>query len=87
MSVWMTKHIIGVRLPTLSVIGPGCPRLFYKVKDHKSCTMLSRQYYTKLDCVGSTAITCILVNVKMYYLVFSQMEIIIMLKTTVSWSS
>lgn len=66
----MTKRIIGVRLPTLSVIGPGCPRLFYKVKDHKSCTMLSRQYYTKLDCVGSTAITCILVNVKMYYLVF-----------------
>lgn len=80
----MIKHIIGVRLPTLSVIGTGCLWLFYKVKDHKSCSILSRQYYTKLDCVGSTAIICILINVKMYYLVFPQMEIIIKLKITVS---
>ena len=57
----MTKHIIGVRLPTLSVIGTDFLWLFYK--DHKSCTILSRQYYTKLDCVGSTAVICIQVNV------------------------
>lgn len=59
----MTKHIIGVRLPTVSVIGTDFLWLFYKVKDHKSCTILFRQYYAKLDCVGSTAFICIQVNV------------------------